>query len=109
MSAVLSSLPQGQKIPTLKFRLDECVGYEDFGSFARYDWKVTAIDGATGVEKGQSILYTTMTPDEIQVESAENPCVTNAKLSKSKGSNGKSNWLVPSTSTKLAVPDGVGF
>lgn len=104
----VGSLEIGKKLPVRRFRLDEIAEVLDFGNFTRYEWKVTVIDGITGKDLVKGALYTSMSPDELKVDS-DTLCVTNAVLQKSPGKNGKYNWLVAKDRAGMDVPERVGI
>jgi hypothetical protein len=110
MSEIISvgSLEIGKKLPIRRFRLEEIAEVLEFGNFTRYEWKVTVIDGVTGKELVKGALYTSMSPDELKVDS-ETLCVTNAVLQRNPDKNGKYNWLVPKDRTGMNIPERVGI
>jgi hypothetical protein len=103
----IGSLEVGKRLPIRQFRLEEIAEVKDFGSYTRYEWKVTVI-GADGKEEAKGALYTSMSPDELKVD-ADTLCVTNAKLQANPDKNGKYNYLVPKDRAAQEVPERIGF
>ena len=89
-------------------RVDEYCGTETVGGFTYHTYQTTKIDRSTGNEISSAKLASTISPEELEVDSNGMLVDSVNRLSRTSEKTGKAGWIVKAGQS-FNLPEGYGF